>query len=65
MRAPIHPLSDAWTAEHFKQWLARHVHDEDQEQVTRGILLLLAEQPELIDTHSWPEMRSLAEGAGR
>lgn len=49
------------TAEHFYVWLERFVYDEDQHQVEQDIHGLLTDHPELVETHSWPEMRALAE----
>ena len=52
---------DYETAEHFYTWLERHVPIQDQHQVEQDIHALLREYPDLVLTHSWPEMRHLAE----
>ena len=49
------------TAEHFYTWLEAHVHESEQHDVEQGIHMLLREYPDLVDTHSWPEMRRMAE----
>ena len=52
---------DRDTAEHFYAWLEFTVHIHEQHNVEQGIHDLLADHPDLIQTHSWPEMRQLAE----
>jgi hypothetical protein len=53
-------VMDRDTAEHFYAWLDRTVHVEDQHEVEQQIHALLREYPDLVNTHSWPEMRALA-----
>jgi hypothetical protein len=48
------------TAEHFYAWLDT-LHREDQHAVEESIHALLREDPTLIETHSWPEMRRMVE----
>ena len=55
------PVMDRQQAEHFYKWLERTVHIEDQHEVEQGIHALLRDYPELLETHSWPEMRRMAE----
>jgi hypothetical protein len=52
---------DRETAEHFYNWLARHVAEDEQHDVENRIHALLREHPDLVNRCSWPEMRSLAE----
>ena len=49
------------TAEHFYAWLYRNVRLEDQHDTEQLIHALLRDHPEMVNTHSWPEMRDLAE----
>ncbi len=49
------------TAEHFYTWLEKHVAEDEQHDVEQAIHRLLRDHPELIETHSWTEMRNLAE----
>ena len=55
---------DRQTAEHFYKWLESTVDIRDQHQVEQDIHALLKQDPELINDHSWPEMRDTAEGMG-
>jgi len=52
---------DQDTAEHFYRWLESTVHERDQHEVEQQIHALLREHPDLVNTHSWPEMRRMAE----
>ena len=52
---------DRDTAEHFYAWLEATVHISEQHEVEQGIHRLLRDYPDLAQTHSWPEMRRLAE----
>lgn len=52
---------DEFTMKHFAEWLDRAIAEDEREQVEQNILLLLTEYPELLETHSWPEMRKMAE----
>jgi hypothetical protein len=52
---------DRDTAEHFYAWLEREIHISDQHEVEQGIHALLKDHPDLVNTHSWPEMRRMAE----
>lgn len=49
------------TAEHFYTWLENHVADNEQHTVEQQIHALLKDHPDLVNDHSWPEMRILAE----
>ena len=48
-------------AEHFYNWLDRTVAPGDQHSVEQAIHDLLGDDPDLVNTHSWPEMRAMAE----
>lgn len=48
------------TAEHFYAWLET-VHASEQHEVEQMIHALLRLHPDLVNTHSWPEMRRMAE----
>jgi hypothetical protein len=53
-------VMDRETAEHFYAWLETVGYSE-QSEVEDAIHKLLRIYPELIETHSWPEMRRMAE----
>lgn len=48
------------TESHFYAWLERMIPRRDQWDVEQDILALLSDHPELIETHSWPEMERMA-----
>ncbi len=57
---------DDFTKEHFEAWLDYTVGESLYNEVERTntktlIMNLVEEYPELLLTHSWPEIRSLAE----
>ncbi len=56
-------VMDCDTAEHFYNWLDCHVAEDEQREVEQAIHALLRDQPELLNTHSWPEMRNMADYA--
>ena len=47
---------DEETRAHLERWLAKDVHDEEIEETRAAILRALAEEPEILDRCSWPEM---------
>lgn len=49
------------TAEHFYTWLEKHVAEQEQHEVEQLIHRLLRDYPDLVQTHTWTEMRALAE----
>ena len=53
-------VMDYDTAEHFYKWLEVAVFVEDQSEVEDQIHALLRSDPELINDHSWPEIRTMA-----
>jgi len=54
-------VMDYDTAEHFYTWLTDHVAEDEQHEVEQQIHTLLRKHPDLVNTHSWPEMRQMAE----
>jgi hypothetical protein len=46
--------------EHFLKWANRHVRPEEHLFVFDRILALLQNYPELINDHSWSELRDMA-----
>lgn len=54
-------VMDNQTASHFYAWLDHMVPRREQWNVEQDILALLRDHPELVETHSWPEMRRMAE----
>ena len=48
------------TTQHLKTWLTTVSRDQ-RRQVEHGIRVLVAQYPDLLLTHSWPEMWALAE----
>lgn len=51
---------DRATASHLRAWLKRNVHASDRREVEQQIRALLRDDPDLITSHSWPEMRRMA-----
>ena len=49
------------TNEHFEAWLLKSVRETERADVREEINFTLREYPDLVETHSWPEIRSLAE----
>jgi hypothetical protein len=55
---------DEYNRMHFERWLDRVSFDEnDRDQLRAQILALLDSDPELLNSHSWPELRDMAESA--
>jgi hypothetical protein len=54
-------VMDYETADHFYAWLDRYVAPERQSDAENVIHKLLADHPDLVLTHSWPDMLALAE----
>ena len=52
-----------FTASHLNCWLEQHVAECERESTLNSILSLLVDYSDLPDTHSWPEIRTLAERA--
>jgi hypothetical protein len=55
------PVMSRDHAEHFYNWLEKTVFKDEQHTVEEQIHALLREHPDLLETHSWPEMRSMAQ----
>jgi len=51
---------DDFTREHFETWLNNTCYDDEKEKIREAILNLLKDDPELIESRSWPELRNLA-----
>lgn len=45
----------------FYNWLSKHVAPEEQADVVKGIFQVLHYDHSLVETHSWPELRNMAE----
>ena len=58
-------MLDDFTMKHLDAWLQRAIREEDQERVKASILALLDSDPELLERHSWPELRDLTESRGQ
>ena len=59
---------DDWTWKHFEAWLSRTYGNEwqgnedrlqEKNECRRRIAQLVEDDPSLIKTHSWPEMRRM------
>ena len=48
-------------AVHLDAWLTRTVHESERDATLDAMLAFLVEYPELPQTRTWPEIRSLAE----
>ena len=46
---------------HLQAWLDRAVYEDERAAVERGIMEMVADDRSLIDMHSWPEIRRMAE----
>jgi hypothetical protein len=51
----------AFTERHFQNWLKDHVADDERSQVERQMRAMLAADPAIVDTRTWPEIRRAAE----
>lgn len=52
-------VMDRWESKHFYRWLTNHVAMNEQHGVEQSMHRLLTDQPVLLKTHSWQEMRKL------
>src|SRR3990172_1862240 len=52
---------DFETEHHFRAWLDANVRVEDRYPTEQKIRFLLHNYPEMILTHSWPEIRDIAD----
>ena len=51
---------DDQTIRHFTAWANRSVRPEEHTCVFDKIMTLLRDDPELLDNHTWTELRDLA-----
>lgn len=51
---------DDQTIQHFMTWANRSVRPEEHTYVFDKIMTLLRDDPELLDNHTWTELRDLA-----
>lgn len=49
-------LDPVWIEGHMERWLARSVHEDQIDDTRAAIRRALAENPRLVDWHSWPEI---------
>ena len=53
---------DKYNRKHLERWLDRVCcDDEDRDNLRTKILSLVESDPELLASHSWPELRSLTD----
>lgn len=52
---------DIQTKQHFSRWLET-VAAADRREVRRAIVALVARDPDVLQSHSWPEMRRMTDG---
>jgi hypothetical protein len=53
---------DAFEKKHLQNWLDNkynYRHKEERDQLEKDLIKLTNEYPELLKTHSWPEMHHL------
>jgi hypothetical protein len=51
---------DDYTIKHLQAWLNAHVRPEEHLFVFDSICELLRDDPELLDSHSWTQLRDMA-----
>lgn len=51
---------DDYTLKHFMAWLNGHVRPEEHLMVADKIFALIADDPELLNGHSWTQLRDMA-----
>jgi len=52
---------EEWCREHLENWLEINVVEEERESLRNKILQFVEEYPDLINDHSWTEIRNLIE----
>lgn len=52
---------DRHAKDHMEAWLKRFVEEDERDAVRAQILALITDEPALIETHTWDEIRNLAE----
>lgn len=53
---------DNFQARHLAAWVDNHLPKLSRDEELGAILLLIHEQPDLLDTHSWSEIHRLSLG---
>lgn len=51
---------DNFTTTHFYAWLERYVHPDFQTESEQRIRALLRDYPDMVLSHTWPEMHDIA-----
>jgi len=54
-------IMDDQTLKHFMAWLDSKVRPEEHLMVSDKIFALLADDPSLLDDHSWTQLRDMAD----
>lgn len=52
---------DNYTKQHLARWAENTLFDDERESIVKIMLNLIKEDPELLDNHSWSEIRNLAD----
>lgn len=52
---------DAFTEQHLATWLDSYAREDEREEIERKIRAMVTEYPEMLLTHSWPEILYLVE----
>ena len=52
-------MLNEFTSRHLNAWLNK-VHESERDAVLTAILLLAANDPELLESHSWDELRRMS-----
>ena len=52
---------DDFTRAHLDRWLSDHVAEVERDETHARICALVDEWPEVVESHSWPEIRTLTE----
>ena len=56
----LHPLSDPFVERHFLAWLEANRFEDERDEIVLAVSNLLAEEPDLVRDHSWPEIIRIA-----
>lgn len=52
---------DTYTEKHFTAWLNNTILSDERDTLENQIRCFVAEYPDMVESHSWPEIRTLAE----
>lgn len=52
---------DIYTENHFTAWLNYTILSDERDTVENQIRCFIAEYPDVLERHGWPEIRTLAE----